>query len=342
MKKESLSILIVAGAVALIWVVLWSVSRLHYRRSVIATLAEGAVRCMKTKKSINTPERAQKYLEQARERNLARYCIPKSVKFHVAVAEKQEHGMQVFYMNAASESDTLILYLHGGAYVDNPLSFHWKLCDHLARGTGAQVVLPIYPKLPDHSYRDAYAALMKLYQALIEENKHIVVMGDSSGGGLALGLAQKLRDEGGETPERLILLSPWLDVSMENRDMEKIEKIDPMHTMFFPKELGKLWAGEDSVHDALVSPLYGDLTDLGRISLFVGTREILCPDILRFSALLYEKGIEHDLFVGSGLNHVYPAYPIPEGKKARKEIINLIQTPRIQEHMQEEDLAESA
>ena len=340
MRKETLSILIVAGSVALVWVVLWCVSRLHYHRSVMATLGEGLIRCMHTKKSIRTPERTKKYLQQAKERNRSRYQIPASVKFKVAVEEKQEYGMQVFYLNSASVSDILILYLAGGAYVDNPLTYHWKLCNELAKGLGAQVIVPIYPKLPDCTYRDAYGALIKLYHGLAAD-KRVIVMGDSSGGGLALGLAQTLRDEGAKAPERVILLSPWLDVSMENEQMRKIEKIDPMHTIYFPKELGKLWAGEGTVYDKGVSPLYGDLTSLGRISLFVGTREILYPDVMRLSALLNEKGIEHDLFIGSGLNHVYPVYPIPEGKQARKTIIRLIQTQPIQE-AQEDCVKQSA
>ena len=341
MKKETLSILIIAGVLALAWLVLWSVSRFHYRRSVIATLSEGVVRGMKTKKSINNPKRAQKYLEQAQKRNSAPYQIPKSVKLRVSAEEKQECDMQVFFLGEP-QSNTLIFYLHGGAYIDNPMSFHWRLCDKIARAAGAQVIVPIYPKLPDHSYADAYAALTKLYQRYASSQKRIVFIGDSSGGGLALGLAQKLRDEGEISPERLILLSPWLDVSMENRDMEKIEKIDPMHTIYFPRELGVLWAGDKSVYEPMVSPLYGEQDGLGRISLFVGTREILYADILRFSALLNAKGIEHDLFIGSGLNHVYPAYPIPEGRRARAQIVSLITSELWQEEEPDTVLPETA
>jgi acetyl esterase/lipase len=39
-------------------------------------------------------------------------------------------------------------------------------------------------------------------------------MGDSSGGGMALALAQKARDAGLQQPRDLVLLSPWLDVTM--------------------------------------------------------------------------------------------------------------------------------
>ena len=316
----------IVAAILLAWAILIAVSRLHYGRSVMSTLGECLIRSAKTKRKIVTPEQAAAYVEKSGKENLVPYCIPKSVKFRVTVRERQEHGMQVFHLNEGSASNTLLFYLHGGAYLNNPLSYHFKLCNQLAFELGAHVIVPVYPKLPKHTYRDAYDAVMALYKSYAADGKRTVFVGDSAGGGLALGLAQLLRDEGGPQPERLILLSPWLDVSMDNPKLKEYEKVDPMHTIFFPKELGKLWAGEQSVYDSLVSPIYGELKGLGKISLFTGTRETLCADILRMDALLKEQGIEHDLFIGKGLNHVYPVYPTPEGKRARKTIVNLIQT----------------
>ena len=317
---------ITAAVILLAWVILLAVSRLHYKRSVLSTLGECLIRSSKTKRKIVTPEQAAAYVEKAGKENLVPYQIPQCVKFRVSVCERQEHGMQVFHLNEESQSDTLIFYLHGGAYLNNPLKYHFKLCNQLAREAGAHVIVPLYPKLPHHTYREAYEAVTALYKSYAVEGKRIILMGDSSGGGLALGLAQKLRDMGGLQPERLILLSPWVDVTLENPALKEYEKVDPMHSIYFPKELGKLWAGGSSVRDPLVSPVYGDMAGLGRITLFTGTREILCADILRMDALLKEQGIEHDLIIGQGLNHVYPVYPTPEGKKARKTIVELVQS----------------
>lgn len=322
------AIWVISGTIAgilLAWAILGAVSRLHFHRSVLSTLGECLIRSSKTKKKIVTSEQAAAYVEKTGRENLSPYQIPKSVKFSVPLCERQEHGMQVFHLNGESASDTLVFYLHGGAYLNNPLSFHFKLCNQIAHEAGAHVIVPLYPKLPAHTYRDAYDAVTALYESYAKAGKRVILMGDSSGGGLALGLAQQLRDQGGLQPERLILICPWLDVALENPKLKDYEKVDPMHSIFFPKELGKLWAGEQSVCDSLISPMYGDMHGLGRISLFTGTREILCADILRMDALLKGQGIEHDLIIGQGLNHVYPVYPTPEGKKARKKIVELVQ-----------------
>ena len=53
-------------------------------------------------------------------------------------------------------------------------------------------------------------------------------MGDSAGGGLSLALAEYFKAEGMRLPDELILLSPWVDVSMENEDIPKYQPKDPM------------------------------------------------------------------------------------------------------------------
>ncbi|MGW7642324.1 alpha/beta hydrolase fold domain-containing protein [Streptomyces decoyicus] len=41
-------------------------------------------------------------------------------------------------------------------------------------------------------------------------------MGDSPGGGMALAIPQRLRDTGGRPPDRLVLIAPWLDITLGN------------------------------------------------------------------------------------------------------------------------------
>lgn len=75
--------------------------------------------------------------------------------------------------------------------------------------------------------------------------------------------------------------------------------------------------------DWLVSPIYGDLSDLKNVSIFVGTRELFYPD----DTLLYEKlkGNENvTLYFGKGQNHVYPVYPTLEGRVAVEQIMDII------------------
>ena len=115
-----------------------------------------------------------------------------------------------------------------------------------------------------------------------------------------------------------------MDVSMDNEEIAEYEPVDPMLDIYGAKEIGKMWAGERDVHDPMVSPIYGTFENLGNITIFIGTRDMLCPDCLKFSEILNEQGIEHTLVVKEGLDHPYPLFPIPEAKEAQQMMIDII------------------
>ncbi len=211
--------------------------------------------------------------------------------------------MQLFYMNVESDSDKLIVYLHGGAYVEEMLPFHWLMLDKITANVDAtfRKVLKYYP------------------------DKKIIFMGDSAGGGLALGLSMYVASIGLMVPDKLILLSPWVDLLMDNPEIKNYLKVDPTLKYDDLSVDAAYWANGTDLKDYRLSPIYGDLSVLKDVSLFCGTHEFFYPDIVKFSAMLKEKGVKNSLYVGEGLNHVFPAFPIPEADLAIREIVKLIQ-----------------
>ena len=89
-------------------------------------------------------------------------------------------------------------------------------------------------------------------------------------------------------------------------------------------EIGRSWAGDTPLTDWHLSPIYGDLSGLKKVTTFVGTREIFLPDNALFHAKLLEAGIDSTLHVGENLNHAYPMFPTPEGRRARRDLVRLI------------------
>ena len=51
--------------------------------------------------------------------------------------------------------------------------------------------------------------------------ENIIIAGDSAGGGLSLALCMYLRDEGYQLPAGLILMSPWVDLTMSCGNWEE-------------------------------------------------------------------------------------------------------------------------
>ncbi len=195
-------------------------------------------------------------------------------------------------------SSPVVLFLHGGAYYANITRMHWRLIEQLALSTGARFIVPDYPLAPEKSCIDAYQFMDQVYAQLLADypTADIVLMGDSAGSGLALGYAQKLYMESIRQPSRIILLSPWLDVSMTNPDLTHYEHRDKILSIDGLKIAGKAWAGEADVTDYRVSPLYGSFRLPGKISIFTGTNDLLVADARKLKHILEEQQIAFDYF----------------------------------------------
>ena len=222
-------------------------------------------------------------------------------------------GMYYVTLNAQEYPNRRIVYFPGGTYIDLPSDSHWYFAAQLAYNTNAEVIVPLYPRLPDNTAEDAYPLLISFYEdvVLAKDCVKLLFMGDSAGGGMALALAETLRGAEYSGPDRLILISPWVDVTMSNPELSEYEKKDPKLDRETLKAAGELWAGDGllTTTSMLVSPLYCEnLNGLGEICLYAGTRELLYPDIVRLYEKLEDTDTEHSLYIGEGMNHIWPIY----------------------------------
>src|SRR4051794_6648363 len=155
-------------------------------------------------------------------------------------------------------SERAAVYLHGGAYISEIAPQHWELISRLA-DAGVRVEVPIYGLAPEHTYRDAYPFVAAVYRDLLGEvdASAVTVVGDSAGGGLALGFAQTLEAAGLPQPRRLVLLSPWLDLTLGNPELPAVEARDPWLSSTGLREVGRAWAGGGGPTDPRLRPLNG-------------------------------------------------------------------------------------
>ena len=248
---------------------------------------------------------------------------PKNLKTRY---EDNENG-RVFYANEESSSRNTVFYIHGGAYFMDFTKPHWKLLEELIKEADVQVIAPAYRLVPFATYREAFDLIVPLYREYCEmhPDKNLILMGDSAGGGLALALTEYFKAEGIHMPDRLILLSPWVDVSMENEKIREYESVDPFLKVTPLRDCAEQWKGGLDVHDWHVSPIYGDLKGIRNVTVFVGTDGIFYPDITKFFGMLDEDP-SNELIIGEEMNHVYPLFPIPEAKPAVDKIISTIQS----------------
>lgn len=226
-----------------------------------------------------------------------------------------------------NQSEKVVIYIHGGAYVSNIISQHWSLIGALIDKTNATVVVPNYQTAPYATYREVYDFINSLYKSLPGKYKpeNIIFMGDSAGAGLALGYAMYLRDNDMPQPSRIILLSPWLDITMSNPGIGDLEKKDKMLAVKGLVMAGELYARNISKTDYRVSPIYGDLNNLGKISVFISTNDLCYADTRKLHEALTGNNITHDYFEYPGMFHAWVAVTsLKESMHAISQISDLI------------------
>lgn len=299
----------------------WFYCRVIYHRSFMAGFTDLFLTVQHRSDKFTYLDACEAYISEKAETNKEPVSLEKA-KFGISLREERLDALQAFIYNDQEHPAQTVFYFHGGAYINQPNAQQMTMAARTAKETGCEVVFMVYPKEPVYDCETAYDLCISYYCRYLDNNDcgKIVFMGDSAGGGLALGLAEALRDQGEPCPEELILISPWVDVSMSNRDIEDYVTLDPMLGIDGLRRMGEVWANGLEMSDPRVSPIRGDLSGLGRVTLFTGTWEVLYPDSLLLAEKLRQAGTDCNLIVGERMIHCYPICPIPEAKAARNVI----------------------
>ncbi len=208
------------------------------------------------------------------------YAPPARIDRHVRTTIRHHDGWPVYSLAPRSGPAPAceLMYLHGGAYVSEIVSWHWLLLTALVRRVPAAVTVPIYPLGAALGAERTVAVATDIARDLVARRgaAQVVLMGDSAGGGMALAVAQALRDEG-VRPRRIVLISPWLDLALDQPEQRALARRDPMLDIPLLAASGDAYRGDLPVTDPRVSPLHGDLHDLPPITAFTSGRDLLSP-----------------------------------------------------------------
>ena len=260
---------------------------------------------------------------------------PKSVSKSYNLKEYDYLHRQVFTIKPDVEesSGKVIMYLHGGSYVGELYKEHWNFFRDLIKDTGATIVVPDYPLTPQYRYTDVFGMVLPLYREIVKrvEKENFILMGDSAGGGIALALAEEVGKEGLNQPSKLILISPWLDVTMKNKKIDTVQKHDKMLNKKVLTVAGVAYAGGKDMDKYLVSPINGPLDKLENVIIYTGTYDILNPDVHIFEKLAKEKNLKLDIRETKGAAHIWlikrytdKKYDDDKAKDAYNNLVKLI------------------
>lgn len=242
----------------------------------------------------------------------------------IEVAPVSADGLTAEWIfTAGAQRDKVIFYTHGGGYVTGSCQDHRMHVAKFVQGSGVGAFLYNYRLAPEHPHPAAVEDSLTAYRWLLGQGvspEHIVIVGESAGGGLCLALLLALRDSGLPLPAAGVALSPWTDLKCSGASYKTNARAD-ISTLGSWTVWSKYYAGENDPALPWISPLYGDLRGLPPIMIQVGDAEILLDDAVRYAQKAQDAGVDVTLRVWPGMVHCFPllAPLFPEATQAMQE-----------------------
>jgi monoterpene epsilon-lactone hydrolase len=221
----------------------------------------------------------------------------------------------------ASRPDRNILHLHGGAFVIGSPSLYRHVTWRFASATRACVLSIDYRLAPEHPFPAALEDAVAAYRSLIEDGadpRQIAVIGDSAGGGLALAMLQKLRDQHVPLPAAAVALSPWTDLALAGASVRLNAEADPMINIDQLTRAAEHYLAGADPRTRYASPLYGDAAGLPPTLIQVGSDEVLRDDAVRMAERMQAAGCRVDLEIWPRMPHAWQLFAplLPEAGRA--------------------------
>lgn len=215
--------------------------------------------------------------------------------------------------------ERVIYYVHGGAYYVGNAATHRLVTVGVSKACNARVFAITYRLAPEAAFPLPLLDVLHGYLRLLAPPlsippENIVVMGDSAGGGLSLALCMYLRDNGYQLPSGLVVMSPWVDLTMscgswdENADSDVVpglqadDHLNPVGCYLGPQGLGSY------LTHPYASPLFGDLHGLPPMLIQSGDSEVLRDEITLLAHKLTLSGVQvtHELY--EDMVHVFQMF----------------------------------
>lgn len=235
-----------------------------------------------------------------------------------------------------------ILFVHGGAFLFGTPHGHRLVTDRLSKIAKAAVLSVDYRLLPKHKRMLASIDCQDAYHWILTQGPHgpteldkLLVAGDSAGGNLSLMLASWSEVNAARKPDAVLAFSPSTDSTLSSPTFTKHRLSDKMlgeslgNVSRLPAPL-RLWGGLLALrckpNDPLVSPLFGNLSNLPPTLIHASSNEILLGDSIRYTNKANAAGSDVQLQIWENQVHDWHLFTpdTGSGKQAWSEVEKFI------------------
>jgi len=217
---------------------------------------------------------------------------------------------------ANAPEDPVMVFLHGGGIAfgwDNPLR---RELAYLAKFAGLRAFGVDYHLMPEYLYPTAHDECYAVYQALMQQGKHVVLIGESSGGVLALATMLRAKAAGLSQPLLCALISPLVDFGFKDERIWQSD--DPFAHPKFTVEMHKHYVAGNDTSLPDLGPVYADLSGIAPLYVLAGEHEILRGEVERLAEAAQRHHVSMEIVLWPNAWHSWHALApqLPEATHA--------------------------
>jgi acetyl esterase len=241
--------------------------------------------------------------------------------------------LRIYRPRAVRDAETdvpVIVYVHGGGWVQGNVVSYDPLCTHLARHVRAVVVSVDYRKAPEHKAPtaaydslDAARWVASHGDALRADSSRMAVCGDSAGGNLAAVVAQAARDDGGPRISHQALIYPAVDMTLASPSIDEHANAPILTRANIHAFRAHYLPDEADATSPLLSPIFGDLAGLPPALIQTADLDPLRDDGVRYAQALRTAGVSVRLTNYVRVPHGFASFPgaVSMGAQHRAELV---------------------
>ena len=219
------------------------------------------------------------------------------------------------YLPDGTDKPPLLIYAHGGGFMQGSLSSWDAALRELVRQSGVAALSVDYRLAPEHRFPVAFEEMVAMIRLAPREGTdlgidpaRLAVGGDSAGANLALAAAAALRNAGESALGFTLLIYGCYSTDTESPSWQRFGRGSGL------SQTQMRWIWEtylerpEQQSDWRAAPILADPAGLPPAHLIVGNLDPLLDDSHRLAARLKEAGVACELTVYDGINHGFIRY----------------------------------
>ena len=249
-----------------------------------------------------------------------------TVRYQPTLIDAEIGGVPVVDIRPSTWPDDrkVLVYAHGGAYVDGAAASSLNCTLPLAHETRLRIIAVDYALAPSVRFPRAIEQLVSVVRGLHAAGYllgDMALCGDSAGAALVTAAALKLGDAGLNQIAGVILRSPWADITETGDTYMTLKDAEPLLSYAsFLSAAARAYADPIDFSHPYVSPVYANFSGGFPPTLIqVGTRDLFLSNAVRLYQRIALAAQHVALDVYEGMWHGFHSLPVdlPEAQVAR-------------------------